>query len=171
MTSAFMRRLSIPLVGILPIFFWFLILPSRAASALAAWSIGENGVLLLRTKKNADLKAFFQNSDFQRGQRVWIDFPGELTRPRTLKGSGPIREIRLGKPRSGFTRLVVEFRPGVALDPSRLQLKAVSEDRWELAFKELPTYGLLRIGEGTSEIHKIIIANSLYKRGLKSLIE
>ena len=28
-----------------------------------------------------------------------------------------------------------------------------------------------RIWEGTSEIHRIIIANSLYKRGLKSLIE
>jgi len=28
-----------------------------------------------------------------------------------------------------------------------------------------------RIWEGTSEIHRIIIANSLYKRGLQSLIE
>ena len=28
-----------------------------------------------------------------------------------------------------------------------------------------------RIWEGTSEIHRIIIAKSLYKRGLQSLIE
>ncbi len=149
MSSASFRRFSILVVGILPIFFCSLNVPLRAASALAAWSIGENGVLRLRTKRDADLKAFFQPSDFQSGERVWIDFPGELIRARSLKGSGPIREIRLGKPRTGFTRLVVEFRPGIVLDPSKLQLVAVSEDRWELAFKGLPTYGLFRIGEGT----------------------
>ena len=143
------RPTSIFLAGFLPIACCFSNLPSRAASALAAWSIGGSGVLELRTSRGAELKAFFQPSDSRKGDRVWIDFPGELTRPRSLKGTGPIQEIRLGKPRSGFTRLVIEFVPGIDLDPSDLKLVGISEDRWELVFRGLPTSGLIAIGEGT----------------------
>ena len=37
------------------------------------------------------------------------DFPRELQNPRTLKGNGSIKEIRLGKPNNGKTRLVIKL--------------------------------------------------------------
>ena len=86
------------------------------ASALAAWFLGSDGVLELRTSRGAPLEAYFQSSNGEKGERVWIDFPGELIRPRSLSGSGPVREIRLGKPSKGVTRLVVEFEKFVSLD-------------------------------------------------------
>ena len=123
-------------------------LPARAASALAAWSLGSDGVLQLRTATGARLDAFFEAGEAGRGPRVWIDFPGELSRPRSLRGSGPVREVRLGKPNPGATRLVVEFQPGVQLDPGQLRLIGTSPDRWKLMFEGLPTRGLRTIGEG-----------------------
>ena len=79
------------------------------SSSLVAWKLNSNGVLELRTKSNAKLKAYFQKSGNIFGDRFWIDFPGELKTPRTIKGNGPIKEIRLGKPQKGKTRLVIEF--------------------------------------------------------------
>ena len=116
-------------------------LPVKAASALAAWALTENGTLQLRTSRNARLQAFFQEASDGRGTRVWIDFPGELRFPRRLTGRGAVKEIRLGKPRVGATRLVVEFRPGVELDPNQLKLRGTAPDRWELTFTGLPTQG------------------------------
>ena len=101
---------------------FFLSLPLRSASALAAWGLTSNGSLKLRTSSQAKLEAFFQASNKNKGERVWIDFPGELSRPRTLKGNGSVKEIRLGKPSEGKTRLVIEFLPSVKLEPSKLKL-------------------------------------------------
>ena len=123
-------------------------LPARAASALAAWAFTEQGTLQLRTSRNARLEAFYQQPSDGRGTRVWIDFPGELRFPRKLVGRGAIKEIRLGKPRPGATRLVVEFQPGIALEPSQLKLRGTAPDRWELKFQGLPTRGLDDFGEG-----------------------
>ena len=92
--------------------------PARAASALAAWALREDGTLQLRTRRNTRLEAFFQAPSDGRGPRVWIDFPGELRFPRRLAGRGAVREIRLGKPRPGATRLVVEFQPSIRLNPA-----------------------------------------------------
>ena len=86
-----------------------LILPAKSSSALAAWAINSSGVLELRTKSNTNLKAYFQKGNQISGDRFWVDFPGELKNPRTIKGNGPIKEIRLGKPNNGKTRLVIEF--------------------------------------------------------------
>ena len=86
------------------------ILPVKSSSALAAWVIKTNGVLELRTKSNTNLKAYFQKANQKYGERFWVDFPGELKNPRTIKGNGPIKEIRLGKPNNGNTRLVIEFK-------------------------------------------------------------
>ena len=123
-------------------------LPAQAASALAAWKLSSSGELLLRTAAGARLQAFFEAGDRRRGPRVWIDFPGELSRSRSLPGSGPIREIRLGKPSAGETRLVIEFQPGVNLDPSQLKLIGTASNRWKLSFQGLSTTGLRPIGEG-----------------------
>ena len=72
--------------------------PLKSSSALAAWQLNSNGVLELRTKSNAKLKAYFQKANKIYGDRFWVDFPGELKNPRKIKGNGPIKEIRLGKP-------------------------------------------------------------------------
>ena len=63
-------------------------LPSFAASALAAWAIRSDGVLELRTKPKAKLKAFYQAAGAGKGDRVWIDIPGELSSPRKISGNG-----------------------------------------------------------------------------------
>ncbi len=123
-------------------------MPLKAASSLAAWSLGNNGVLKLRTSPGTDLKAFYQSAEAGKGDRIWIDFPGELVRTRSLKGSGPIKEIRLGKPQTGLTRFVIEFQPFVSINPSKLQLVGISPDLWELKFVGLPIKGLKSISEG-----------------------
>tara|TARA_Y100001968_G_scaffold187355_1_gene171780 strand:+ start:53038 stop:54129 length:1092 start_codon:yes stop_codon:yes gene_type:complete len=119
-----------------------------AASALAAWEINRTGVLELRTKPGTRLEAFFQSAGGGKGDRVWIDFPGELSRPRTISGNGPFLEIRLGKPFKGYTRLVVEFSSYVALDPGKLELIGTSPNHWKLKFVGLPSSSFKRIGEG-----------------------
>ena len=59
--------------------------PVKSSSALAAWAIKTNGYLELRTKSNANLKAFFQKANETYGDRFWVDFPGELKKPRVIK--------------------------------------------------------------------------------------
>jgi len=124
------------------------VMPSKSASALAAWSINRHGILHLRTAKGVKLEAFFQSAGQGVGDRVWVDFPGELIRPRRIIGNGPIKEIRLGKPFKGQTRLVVEFMPSVDLDPKNLKLIGIAPDKWELRFVGLPPDGIKLIGEG-----------------------
>tara|TARA_Y100001968_G_scaffold322915_1_gene359779 strand:- start:1810 stop:2901 length:1092 start_codon:yes stop_codon:yes gene_type:complete len=139
--------------GFVFVFLWVLsffgnALPSFAASALAAWVIRSDGVLELRTKASTKLKAFYKTAGEGKGERVWIDFPGELVRPRKISGNGPVKEVRLGKPFKGFTRLVVEFEPSVNLEPNKLKLIGVSPTRWKLDFKGLSSTTFYRIGEG-----------------------
>ena len=128
--------------------FFLVNLPSFAASALAAWTIRSDGVLELRTKANTRLKAFFQEAGGGKGDRIWIDFPGELSRPRKISGNGPIKEVRLGKPFNGFTRLVVEFNSSVDINSEQLELRGISSNRWELKFNGLSTGILRKFGEG-----------------------
>ena len=91
--------------------------PVKSSSALAAWALKTNGVLELRTKSNTNIKAYFQKGNQIYGDRFWVDFPGELKKPRKIKGNGPIKEIRLGKPNNGKTRLVIEFEEETYLNP------------------------------------------------------
>ena len=126
----------------------FISLPLRSASALAAWALTSNGSLKLRTSSGTKLDAFYQSSTSDKGERVWIDFPGELSRPRTIKGNGSVKEIRLGKPYKGKTRLVIEFLPSVELEPSKLQLIGISPNTWELKFVGLESNSFRSIEEG-----------------------
>ncbi len=126
----------------------FISLPLRSASALAAWALASNGSLKLRTSTGAKLEAFYQSSSSDKGERVWIDFPGELSRPRAIKGNGSVKEIRLGKPTKGKTRLVIEFLPSVELEPSKLQLIGISPNTWELKIIGLESNSFRSIGEG-----------------------
>ena len=122
--------------------------PVRSSSALAAWRLNSKGVLELRTKSNSKLKAFFQKKGDIFGDRFWIDFPGELKNPRTVKGNGPIKEIRLGKPIKGKTRLVVEFSDKNNLKPLNMRLIGVDQNRWEIKLFSSPKNSFQTIGEG-----------------------
>ena len=126
----------------------FVSLPLRSSSALAAWALTSNGSLQLRTSSGAKLDAFYQSSTTDKGERVWIDFPGELSRPRIIKGNGSVKEIRLGKPYKGKTRLVIEFLPSVELVPSKLQLIGISPNTWELELIGLESNSFRSIEEG-----------------------
>jgi N-acetylmuramoyl-L-alanine amidase len=118
------------------------------ASSLAAWRINREGVLQLRTTPNVQLQAFYEAGSRLRGPRVWVDLPGAPGRSRSVRGRGPIREVRVGRPDGATTRLVVEFAPGTELDPAQLRLVGTARDRWEMVFRGLPVRGLLALGEG-----------------------
>ena len=130
------------------LFFNTRISPVRSSSALAAWSLNSNGVLELRTKSNSKLKAYFQKGGNNFGDRFWIDFPGELKTPRNIKGNGPIKEIRLGKPNKGKTRLVIEFSENNNLKPLNWKLEGIDQNRWKIKLFSLPKNSFKTIGEG-----------------------
>jgi len=123
------------------------ILPVKSSSDLAAWEIKTNGVLELRTKSNSNLKAYFQKANQIYGDRFWVDFPGELKNPRTIKGNGPIKEIRLGKPNKGKTRLVIEFEEETYLKPLTWRVVGLDENRWRIKLFN-PKSSFKKIGEG-----------------------
>ena len=125
-------------------------LPVKSSSALAAWAIKTNGFLELRTRANANLKAYFQKANNIYGDRFWIDFPGELKNPRTIKGNGPIKEIRLGKPNVGKTRLVIEFSEETYLTPLTWRMIGLDQNRWRIKLFT-PKYSFTKIGEGFVE--------------------
>ena len=130
--------------------------PAKSSSALAAWILNSNGILELRTKSNSKLKAYFQKGGNVFGDRFWIDFPGELKNPRTIEGNGPIKEIRLGKPIKGKTRLVVEFSENNNLKPLNWRLVATDKNRWKIKLFTLPKKSFQTIGEG-------LVSKSSYK--------
>ncbi len=121
--------------------------PVRSSSALAAWALKTNGVLELRTKSNTNLKAYFQKANKIYGDRFWVDFPGELKNPRTIKGNGLIKEIRLGKPIKGKTRLVIEFKEKSNLNPLTWQMIGLDQNRWRIKLFS-KKYLFNTIGEG-----------------------
>jgi len=142
------------------------ILPVKSSSALAAWAINTNGVLELRTKLNTNLKAYFQKANQISGDRFWVDFPGELQNPRKIKGNGPIKEIRLGKPDRGKTRLVIEFDEETYLKPLTWRLVGLDQNRWRIKLFN-PKNPFKKISEGSVHKRKVKIKEnqkSIYKK-------
>ena len=129
------------------LFFNTAISPVKSSSALAAWALNSSGFLELRTKSNTNLEAYFQKSSNIYGDRFWIDFPGELKTPRKIKGNGPIKEIRLGKPITGKTRLVVEFTDDNNIKPLTWRLIGLDQNRWKIKLFSPPN-SFKTIGEG-----------------------
>ena len=140
------------------LFFNIAIPPARSSSALAAWSLKSNGVLEIRTKSNANLEAYFQKASKIYGDRFWIDFPGELNSPRTIKGNGPIKEIRLGKPIKGKTRLVIEFKEKKNINPLTWKLVGLDKNTWRIKLF-YPQEFFNTIGEGSVFQNKFINKN------------
>ena len=120
------------------------------ASSLAAWRLTSQGVLELRTSVNVNPLAFYEAGAGQRGPRVWIDLPGAPSHSRSVNGNGDLRQVRIGQPDASTTRLVLEFAPGVRLDPGDLRLVGTARDRWKMEFKGVAA-GLIAQGEGSIE--------------------
>jgi len=142
------------------------ILPVKSSSDLAAWAINTNGVLELRTKSNTNLRAYFQKANQISGDRFWVDFPGELKNPRKIKGNGPIKEIRLGKPSKGKTRLVIEFKEEIYLKPLTWRLVGLDQNRWRIKLFD-KKYSFKKISEGLVVKRKVNIKEnqkSIYKK-------
>jgi N-acetylmuramoyl-L-alanine amidase len=137
--------------SLLPLSLALMALPARAASSLAAWRISREGVLELRTSPSISIQAFYEAGRGNVGPRVWIDLPGAPIRPRSLRGSGAIRQVRIGKPDPQTTRLVLEFTPGIQLDPRQMRLVGTARDRWRLDLRGLPAGSIGGIGEGDVE--------------------
>tara|TARA_B100002051_G_scaffold230090_1_gene227461 strand:+ start:21 stop:1106 length:1086 start_codon:yes stop_codon:yes gene_type:complete len=135
------------------LFFNSATLPVKSSSALAAWVLNTNGVLELRTKSNTNLKAYFQKANQIYGDRFWVDFQGELKNPRIIKGNGPIKEIRLGKPNNGNTRLVIEFKEETYLNPLTWRMVGLDQNRWRIKLFK-PKYSFQKIGEGSVKKRK-----------------
>ncbi|MCT0226161.1 N-acetylmuramoyl-L-alanine amidase [Synechococcus sp. CS-1328] len=142
------KRLSLLLA---PLLVALAALPAWAASSLGAWRISREGILELRTTPGVQLQAFFEEGSGGRGPRIWVDLPGAPQRSRTISGGGAIREVRIGRPDSGTTRLVVEFQPGTRLDPRQLRLVGTSRDRWRMDLRGVQTRAAVALGEGNME--------------------
>ena len=97
------------------------------------------------------LRAFYEAGTGGRGPRVWIDLPGAPGRSRTIRGSGSIQEVRIGRPDAGTTRLVLEFLPDTRLNPADLRLVGTARDRWRMEIKGLDRAPALALGEGEME--------------------
>jgi len=124
-------------------------LPVKSSSDLAAWVLKSDGVLELKTKSDAKLKAYFQKANKSYGDRFWIDFKGELSNPRTIKGNGPIKEIRLGKPMQGLTRLVIEFESNKKINPHNWKLIGIDKNNWRIKLAAFPKNDFQTISEGS----------------------
>jgi N-acetylmuramoyl-L-alanine amidase len=118
------------------------------ASSLVAWRITRGGQLELRTSLDVRPQAFFEAGSALRGPRVWVDLPGAPSRTRSVRGSGAVREVRIGRPDGFTTRLVLEFAPGTQLDPGGLRLVGTARDRWRMELPGLANQTGLGLGEG-----------------------
>ena len=148
MKNSFLKRLF-RFVSIILIFNASVV-SAKASSSLAAWVLNSNGVLELRTKTNSQLRAFYQKANSIYGDRFWIDFQGELQNPRVIKGNGPIKEIRLGKPSKGKTRLVIEFSSNRNLvNPLNLKLIGTDNNKWKIKLASFPKKTFQTIREGS----------------------
>ena len=134
------------------------------ASSLAAWRLTSQGVLELRTSVNVNPLAFYEAGAGQRGPRVWIDLPGAPSHSRSVNGNGDLRQVRIGQPDASTTRLVLEFAPGVKLDPGDLRLVGTARDRWKMEFKGVAA-GLIAQGEGSIETASLPLAARPWSSG------
>ena len=137
------------------------------ASSLAAWRLTSQGVLELRTSVNVNPLAFYEAGAGQRGPRVWIDLPGAPSHSRSVNGNGDLRQVRIGQPDASTTRLVLEFAPGVRLDPGDLRLVGTARDRWKMEFKGVAA-GLIAQGEGSIETASLPLAAKPWSSGSTS---
>ena len=136
----------------------FTTLPALAVSSLSAWRVSRAGVLELRTNPGIQVRAFFEEGGGGRGPRIWFDLPGAPLRARSLWLGYNLREVRIGRPDDGTTRLVLEFQPGTVLDPRQLRLVGTARDRWRMELPPAATRLGVAAGEGDFEAAPRVLA-------------
>ena len=121
-------------------FRWLLLLPSflivllfssvAEARELRSWRFdnGQNRLVFI-TDSGVQPKALLMPNP----TRLVIDLPGiSLGGGRTVnqRGSGEIREIRVGQVDDDTTRIVIELVPGYTLDPKEVKFRGLSPNQW-----------------------------------------
>jgi N-acetylmuramoyl-L-alanine amidase len=106
-----------------------------AADRLEFWQFDEDENQLVFTTDEAvrpDVRLIFGPT------RLVIDLPGIGLGPQRSpqSGDGEIREIRVGQPQAGVTRLVVELEPGFTFDPDEVEVRGRSPREWVVQLPE-----------------------------------
>jgi len=125
--------------------------PVWAGSTLSAWRVSPDRGIELRTAPGTPVRAYYEEGSQGAGPRIWFDLPGAPLRRRSLTGAGLLQEVRVGQPDEGTTRLVLEFKAGLRLDPRQLRLVGTSRDRWRMDLRQFPPRSLPILGEGQME--------------------
>ena len=122
--------------------------PVLAGSTLSAWRVSPDRGIELRTAPGTPVRAYYEEGRQGAGPRIWFDLPGAPLRRRSLTGAGLLQEVRVGQPDEATTRLVLEFRAGLRLDPRQLRLVGTSRDHWRMELRQFPPRSLPILGEG-----------------------
>ena len=125
--------------------------PVLAGSTLSAWRVSPDRGIELRTAPGTPVRAYYEEGRQGAGPRIWFDLPGAPLRRRSLTGAGLLQEVRVGQPDESTTRLVLEFRAGLRLDPRQLRLVGTSRDHWRMDLRQFPPRSLPILGEGQME--------------------
>lgn len=125
-------RIGAPVLGLVGA---VLMATPATADRLEFWQFDEDDNQLVFTTDEAvrpDVRLIFNPT------RLVIDLPGiELGQQRSPQpGDDEIREVRVGQPQAGTTRLVVELAPGYTFDPDDIDIRGRSPREWVVQLPE-----------------------------------
>jgi len=130
--SRVLYRFGAPVFGLVGA---VLVAAPASADRLESWQFdAEENQLVFTTEDEVrpDARLIFNPT------RLVIDLPGiELGSRRSPQlGDDEIREVRVGQPAPGVTRLVVELAPGYTFDPDDIEIRGRSPREWVVQLPE-----------------------------------